>query len=178
MYQDIYATWFNRAVAERSANIAANRHKLTLLNLAESAGATVAARAGHAVTGHEANIDAWARHAQAANGFGGGDLACPPEPAPLDTPTRTAAAGSEVPATTGPRAALVACRDFVRRLAVRIAQYRAARCTVVALHDLDSRTLRDLGFDRSEIGSVAGEAAGLADATRVRILRASGALGA
>jgi uncharacterized protein YjiS (DUF1127 family) len=178
MYHDIHATRFNRAVAERKANIAANRHKLTLLNLAEGTGAAVAARAVHAATGHEADIDAWARHAQAANGFGGVDLACPPEPLPLDAPTRTATAGSEVPATTGPRAALFACRDFVRRLAARIAQYRAARRTVVALRDLDARTLRDLGFDHSEIGSVAGEAAGLADATRVRVLRAQGAFGA
>lgn len=178
MYHDIHATRINRAVAERRANIAANRHKLTLLNLPGGAGATPAARAGHAAVGFVADIDAWARHAQAANGFGGGDLACPPEPQPLDAPTCKATAGSEVPATTGLRADLLACRDFVRRLAARVAQCRAARRTVVALRDLDARTLRDLGFHPSEIGSVAGEAAGLADATRVRVLRAQGALGA
>lgn len=170
MYQAHHATRFNRAVAERKANIAANRHKLTLLNLAEVPGAPAAAPAQHNADGGKVDIDAWARHAQAANGFGGADLAGTPEPVP-------AAAGTGAPATTGLHAALRACRDFVGQLAARGAQRRAARRTITALSSLDSRALRDLGFDSSEIGSVAGEAAGLADATRVRVLMAQGALG-
>jgi len=42
------------------------------------------------------------------------------------------------------------------------------RATRDALRRLDDHTLRDLGFDRSEIGSVAAEIASRADRTRVR----------
>lgn len=40
------------------------------------------------------------------------------------------------------------------------------------LASLDTRTLRDLGFDRSELASVAAELAGEAAPTRVRTIRA------
>ena len=45
---------------------------------------------------------------------------------------------------------------------------RHARAIFRALHELDDRTLRDLGFHRSEIWSVAAEATGAAEWTRVR----------
>jgi uncharacterized protein YjiS (DUF1127 family) len=51
----------------------------------------------------------------------------------------------------------------------RIAQRRRERAVRVALGTLDTRTLRDLGLDRSEIGSVAAESAGRAEATRCRL---------
>jgi uncharacterized protein YjiS (DUF1127 family) len=178
MYQGFHATRLNRAVAERKAAIASNRHKLTLLNLAEAPGELAAAVAQHDAAGAMADIDAWARRARGANGFGGADLACTPALAPAATLARTPAVEADATAATGLRAALLACRDFVARLAARCAQRRAARRTVVALSGLDSRTLRDLGFDPSEIGSVAGEAAGLAEATRVRVLTAQGLIGA
>lgn len=177
MYQAHHATRFNRAVAERKANIAANRHELTLLNLAEAPGTHTAAPVRPDAAGGKVDIDAWARHAQAANGFGGADVARAPESAAAIRPARLTAAATAAPAASGLRDALRACHDFVTQLAARMAQHRAARRTITALSSLDSRALRDLGFDSSEIGSVAGEAAGLADATRVRVLMAQGALG-
>lgn len=47
-------------------------------------------------------------------------------------------------------------------------QRRLARETFLVLNGLDGRALRDLGFDRSEIASVACEVAGLAAPTRAR----------
>jgi uncharacterized protein YjiS (DUF1127 family) len=55
----------------------------------------------------------------------------------------------------------------------RIADWKRrqlVRQTLHALHRLDSRTLRDLGFDRSEVVSVAAEVSGDAEVTRVRLL--------
>jgi uncharacterized protein YjiS (DUF1127 family) len=55
-----------------------------------------------------------------------------------------------------------------RRMLARWKRKRQARATYVALRGLSERTLRDLGFDRSELLSVATEAAG-GDCTRVRL---------
>ena len=49
---------------------------------------------------------------------------------------------------------------------------RLARQTLIALHKLDARTLRDLGFDRSELVSVAAEVSGDAEVTRARLMLA------
>ena len=56
--------------------------------------------------------------------------------------------------------------------------YRERRCTRLiyeTLLELDDRTLRDLGFDRSEVMSVAAEVAALADRTRLNARPASAA---
>ena len=45
---------------------------------------------------------------------------------------------------------------------------REARVMRQGLHELDDRTLRDIGFTRSEIGSVVAEATGDAEWTRLR----------
>jgi len=45
---------------------------------------------------------------------------------------------------------------------------RQRQATAQTLHSLDDRTLRDLGFHRSEIGSVAAEIGGQAKTTYVR----------
>ena len=60
--------------------------------------------------------------------------------------------------------------DALRR-AIADWQYRRnLRLTVRALQELDSATLRDLGFDSSELLSVAVESAGRADITRARLM--------
>lgn len=56
-------------------------------------------------------------------------------------------------------------RDWRRR--------RQARRTARALALLDDRTLRDLGFDRSEIAGLSAEQHGLNDPSYVRVLVAS-----
>jgi len=54
----------------------------------------------------------------------------------------------------------------VSRLSLKYRRRRHARAIYAALSDLDDRTLRDLGFHRSEIWSVAAEATGEAEQTR------------
>ena len=62
---------------------------------------------------------------------------------------------------------------IVRRAQARRRQRRQARDIYDALRQLDDRTLRDLGFDRSEIMSVAAEVTGKAEYSRVRTIQAS-----
>lgn len=68
------------------------------------------------------------------------------------------------------KATLKAVGDHVRRTVARWKRQQQARATYLALRALDARTLRDLGFDRSEILSVAAEVAGDADSTRARLV--------
>ncbi len=67
-------------------------------------------------------------------------------------------------------AAIQATVAIARRALARHRQRRQARVTYDALRQLDDRMLRDLGFDRSEITSIATEVAGEAECTRVRAL--------
>ena len=70
-------------------------------------------------------------------------------------------------------AAVAAVRATVaklRRLAARVRRRRRARVFRTELRHLDDRMLHDLGIDRSEIDSVAGEMSGLTEATRLRAL--------
>jgi uncharacterized protein YjiS (DUF1127 family) len=69
-------------------------------------------------------------------------------------------------------ATLRALGDWVRRIVARSKRRAQARATRRALSSLDAHALRDLGFDRSEITSVAAEIAGDADPTRVSTLQA------
>ena len=68
------------------------------------------------------------------------------------------------------RAALQAAGDFGRRIVIRWKHQQYARATYSALRALDPRILRDLGFHRSELMSVAAEVAGMAESTRARLL--------
>jgi uncharacterized protein YjiS (DUF1127 family) len=70
-------------------------------------------------------------------------------------------------------AAIRAAVAFARRIEARARRRRQAYAFREELRGLDDNTLRDLGLDRSEIGSVASEMAGLTDATRVRALLSS-----
>ena len=64
-------------------------------------------------------------------------------------------------------------RAALRRAWLRYRRAREARLAYDDLRHLDDRMLRDLGFDRSEITSVAAEHAGAAEPTRVRAVLAS-----
>ena len=65
-------------------------------------------------------------------------------------------------------ATLQAIGDFGRRSITRWKYRQHARATYAALRALDPRILRDLGFHRSELMSVAAEIAGVAESTRAR----------
>ncbi len=110
-------------------------------------------------------LDRWWRQAAAANGFGDAAVG------PTATHEVREAARAHRAAFIGNGMAkmLRATAAFARRAYKRYRQRREARAVDAALRELDDRTLHDLGFDRSEIGSVAMEAAGLAARTRVRI---------
>lgn len=64
-------------------------------------------------------------------------------------------------------AALQAITDRLGRWAEQSRQRARTRATWMALRELDARTLRDLGFDRSEILSVAIETGAGLQATRI-----------
>ena len=68
------------------------------------------------------------------------------------------------------KAMLQAVGDVMRRIAIRWEHQQRARATYAALRSLDARMLRDLGFHRSELMSVAAEVAGVADSTRSRLV--------
>lgn len=69
-------------------------------------------------------------------------------------------------------AAIRAARAFARRAYARHQQHRQMKSIGDLLRGLDDHTLRDLGFHRSEIWSVAAEMAGAAECTRVHVERA------
>jgi uncharacterized protein YjiS (DUF1127 family) len=64
-----------------------------------------------------------------------------------------------------------ALADRLSRLRAAYLQHSEARATDRALRGLDARMLRDIGLDRSEIGSIAAEAAGLAAFSRIQLLQ-------
>jgi uncharacterized protein YjiS (DUF1127 family) len=108
---------------------------------------------------------AWARHARHANGFG--------DAAVLEAPPGSRSGHAAGNGEVRPRgwlhavaSAMRALADALRARAAERRRRRLARETFVVLNGLDGRTLRDLGFHRSEIASVANEVAGLAETTR------------
>jgi uncharacterized protein YjiS (DUF1127 family) len=126
------------------------------------------------------DTEAWARHALAANGFGDGaevgDDAIPDAASARPTNYELYhAARTHRSFTLGEIivALMQALAAFARQSLARQRQRRRARSTYDALRQLDDRTLRDLGFDRSEIRSVAAEIAREVERTRVRTLRSA-----
>jgi len=69
-------------------------------------------------------------------------------------------------------AAIVSVGAFARETYARHVQRRQRASINDALRELDDHTLRDLGFHRSEITSIAAELTGAAEPTRVRTLPA------
>ena len=124
-----------------------------------------------AIPAHD--VEPWARHASAANGFG--DVAAAARSASYE---RYLAARGLRAFVVGEliAAAIRAVRAIARQAYARYQQRRVARTTYQALDELDDHALRDLGFARSELASVAAEAAGEAESTRLRVLWASRAL--
>ena len=123
-------------------------------------------------------LDAWAQASFGANGFGDVSTA---DTTSLEWPThaehqsyelylaarayRSYALGQIIAAVFGAIGA--ALRQAYRRYQKR----REAAATYDALQQLDDRALNDLGFDRSELGSVAAELADGAERTRLQVPR-------
>ena len=115
------------------------------------------------------SAEAWARHALAANGFGDGAIADAGSARPTSYELyhdarayRSFTLGEIIVAL------MQAVAAIARQALARYAQHQRARSMYDALRQLDDHTLRDLGFDRSEIRSVVAELAGKAECTRMR----------
>ena len=122
-------------------------------------------------------VEAWARSASTASGFGDAAIATTvaPDTASSAWPStyelyRAARANRAFVLGEMLAAASRSVRAFVRRMYGRYRKYRQESALYETLSQLDDRTLHDLGFDRSEIKSVAAEWAGEAEPTRVRVL--------
>lgn len=123
----------------------------------------------------EDDVEPWALHALAANGFGDAAIT---DTAPSARPTsyemygaarthRSFALGEII------IAAIHAAGAIARRALAWHEQRLEAGAYYDTLRQLDNRTLRDLGFDRSEIRSLAAEVTGEPEHTRVRALQSS-----
>ncbi|HQU47907.1 MAG TPA: DUF1127 domain-containing protein, partial [Casimicrobiaceae bacterium] len=134
--------------------------------------------------GRGSDLDAHARHAAAANGFGDTDLPAQTTIArsPVIEPhigddhgptrphvVRLYRAASRLRSRLVGDAIVAAGRAIARGILgawVAFRQNRIARDTHLSLDELDDRTLRDLGLNRSETWSIGMEAAGRAERTR------------
>ena len=111
------------------------------------------------------DIAAWIRHAEGANGFGGDAVPRGPLSYRLLLQARahrSAFLGALI------ATALAKVAAGVREAHAAFTHGREARVMRKGLHELDDRTLRDIGFTRSEIESVIAEATGGAEWTRLR----------
>jgi uncharacterized protein YjiS (DUF1127 family) len=127
---------------------------------------------------NEDDIEAWARHARGVNGLGGDAEAGAPaasaaSAAPSSNELHRAARIERAFTLAEIIAEMVwAVGAFARKAYARYRRRREASAFYDALRQLDDHTLRDLGFDRSEIGSVVAEATGEAEHTRLRVVLA------
>ena len=122
-----------------------------------------------------ADLEAWARHARGVNGLGGDAEAGAPAASspPSSYEVQRAARIDRAFTLAEILAGMVwAVGAFARRAYARYRQRREASAFYDALRRLDDHTLRDLGFDRSDIGSVVAEATGAAEHTRLRVVLA------
>jgi uncharacterized protein YjiS (DUF1127 family) len=122
---------------------------------------------------NEDDIEAWARHARGLNGLGGdAEAGAPAASALLSAYELHRAARIERAFTLAEIIAEMvwAVGAFARRAYARYRQRREASALRDTLRQLDDRMLHDLGFDRSEISSVAAEFTREAEGTRLRVL--------
>jgi uncharacterized protein YjiS (DUF1127 family) len=122
---------------------------------------------------NEDDIEAWARHARGVNGLGGdAEAGAPAASAPLSSYELHRAARIEHAFTLAEILAEMvwAVGTFARKAYARYRQRREASALRDTLRQLDDHMLRDLGFDRSEISSVAAEFTREAEGTRLRVL--------
>jgi uncharacterized protein YjiS (DUF1127 family) len=120
-----------------------------------------------------AELDVWARHAFAANGFGDAAVGVPAVGSARSAIELRTAAQLQRSATFWAICVAIggAIGAALRGLARRWRQWRELRRTYEALAELDARTLKDLGFGDHEAGSIAAELAGRAERTRIQALR-------
>lgn len=125
-----------------------------------------------------AELNGWARRTTAASGFGDAQVEAQVMPQGRDAyQGMVEARAARSARLAGLVAALIAAVSVTgHRLHASWSRARAARATYLALRDLDSHTLHDLGLDRSEMRSVAAEIAGESERTRVQALRTLRAL--
>lgn len=125
-----------------------------------------------------AELDGWARRAASANGFGDARAEAQVMPDGRDAcqlaAEARAARSASLAAILG--TLIEAASAAAHRLVASWSRARSARATYRALRELDTRTLHDLGIDRSEMRSMAAEIAGESDRTRVQALRTLRAL--
>ena len=122
------------------------------------------------------DVEPWAHHALAANGFG--EVASNDTASPVRATSyalhqaalahRSFTLGEIIVEASRAFGAIVGA--VASRARARYRQRQQARATYEALRQLDDRTLRDLGFDRSELRSVVAEVTGAAERTRVRAI--------
>jgi uncharacterized protein YjiS (DUF1127 family) len=124
------------------------------------------------------DAEPWAQHALAANGFGDVATTNTASSARLTSYEMHHAARAHRSFTLGEIivAVIQAAGAIARRAHARHRQRRQAWDLYDALQQLDDHTLRDLGFERSEIRSVAAEVTGEAEYARVRALLTSHSL--
>lgn len=111
------------------------------------------------------DIAGWIRHAEGTNGFGGDAVPRGPLSYGLLVQARahrSAYLGALI------ATALAKVAAGVRKARAVLRRGREARVMRKGLHELDDRTLRDIGFTRNEIESVIAEATGGAEWTRLR----------
>ena len=142
---------------------------------------------GHGVAGNDPvcdgpadsrhGVETWARRAGVASGFGAGATATTVAPDAASSPWpstyelyRAARANRAFVLGEMVAVAFRRVRALVRRAYGLYQQRRQQSSLYETLSQLDDRTLHDLGFDRSEIRSVAAEWVGEAERTRVRVL--------
>jgi uncharacterized protein YjiS (DUF1127 family) len=113
-------------------------------------------------------VDAWAHQALVANGFGD---AAAGELLTSYGVMRTARRNRALMLGALAAAAIQGAIAIARRVYARLQQRWQARATYDSLQQLGDYELRDLGFHRSELESIAAELTGAVEPTRTRAWR-------